>query len=101
MRVTVASSSTFGSAEKVARAACPTETFEMSISFTCTETVICERSPMVMSAPEDPAADVAVAAAPAPAPEPTAAPSTAFMTTIVPEAGAVTVRLPAVATASS
>ena len=99
MRVTVASSSTFGSAEKVARAACPTETFEMSISFTCTETVICERSPMVMSEPDAP--EETVAAAPAPAPEPTAAPSTAFMTTIVPEAGAVTVRLSAVATASS
>ena len=95
MLVTSASRERSGRAEKVAVAGWPTWTLAMSSSFTCTVTLIWERSPIMIRAPEEP-----VEAAPAP-PEPAWAPSTAFMTTTEPEAGARTVRLSALATASS
>ena len=97
MRVTCASSMVPGSAEKVTRAACPTAMREMSTSFTCTLTVIWERSAICTSGPEPPPSapeDVVP-------PVPTDAPVTAFSATTEPDAGALTVRPAAVATASS
>ena len=74
-------------------AAWSTAILEMSLSLTCTVTVICERTAIWMRG--DP---VAVPLVP---PVPSDAPETAFMVTTLPEEGAVTVRLAACATALS
>ena len=97
MRVTSPSSMTPGSAENDIRAACPTAILEMSTSFTCTLTVIWERSAICTSGP----ADVVPSAPWESPPAAVEAPSTAFITTMEPATGAVTVRPAARATDAS
>ena len=98
MERTVASQLTSGSAEKLTVALCPTDTWGMSTSLTCTVTISCERSAILMKSSEELSV---VAEELVPIVEPTAWPDTAFISMMLPALGAVTVLLAAIATALS